>query len=127
MAVLITQNLNLEKPDYNEPADIQMINANMDKIDAFVGDVALRLSAVESVADDALATANQALSLAQQNKDAIIALNATVTDNSSKIQVLWDAIFGDITTNPFEITFQDLSGITLESGVWNESLQRLEC
>ena len=44
-----------------------------------------------------------------------------------KVDALWDAIFVDITANPFQITFVDLSGITLSSGVWNATLQRLEC
>lgn len=53
--------------------------------------------------------------------------DGTVAQNTSKITTLWDAVFGDITTNPFQITFADLSGITLVTGVWNASLQRLEC
>ena len=50
-------------------------------------------------------------------------------DNALKVKVdaLWDAVFSDITSNPFQITFADLTGITLKSGVWNASLQRLEC
>ena len=50
-------------------------------------------------------------------------------DNALKVKVdaLWDAVFGDITTNPFQITFANLDGITLTSGVWNATLQRLEC
>ena len=50
-----------------------------------------------------------------------------VGQNTSKIATLWDAVFSDITSNPFQITFADLTGITLKSGVWNASLQRLEC
>ena len=45
----------------------------------------------------------------------------------TQIATLWDAVFSDITSNPFQITFADLTGITLKSGVWNASLQRLEC
>ena len=37
------------------------------------------------------------------------------------------AVFSEITSNPFQITFVDLSGITLSSGIWNATLQRLEC
>ena len=57
----------------------------------------------------------------------MIDLSNVVQQNTSKITTLWDAVFGDITTNPFQITFADLSGITLVTGVWNASLQRLEC
>lgn len=50
-------------------------------------------------------------------------------DNALKVKVdaLWDFVCTDITSNPFQITFADLTGITLKSGVWNASLQRLEC
>lgn len=50
-------------------------------------------------------------------------------DNALKVKVdaLWDFVCTDITSNPFQITFADLTGVTLKSGVWNASLQRLEC
>lgn len=35
-------------------------------------------------------------------------------------------LFNDITTNPFLILFDDLDGVT-STGIWNESLQRIEC
>lgn len=44
-----------------------------------------------------------------------------------KVDVLWDALFVDITTNPFQITFDTLDGLTVASGIWNEDYQRLEC
>lgn len=31
-----------------------------------------------------------------------------------------------LTTNPFLILFDDLDGVT-STGIWNESLQRIEC
>lgn len=68
------------------------------------------------------------------NKQDVSDLNALVTSvhnqitqNTSKINTLWDALFSDITTNPFSVTFGDLNGIALSSGVWNATLQRLEC
>ena len=57
----------------------------------------------------------------------IVLAKGVVGQNTSKIATLWDAVFSDITSNPFQITFADLTGITLKSGVWNASLQRLEC
>ena len=50
-------------------------------------------------------------------------------DNALKVKVdaLWDFVCTDITSNPFQITFANLDGITLTSGVWNATLQRLEC
>ena len=33
----------------------------------------------------------------------------------------------DTTANPFQITFETLEGVTVTTGVWNESYARLEC
>lgn len=64
---------------------------------------------------------------AEGKNAAIVALENAVAQNTSKINTLWDAVFNNITTNPFQISFADLSGITLSAGVWNAALQRLEC
>lgn len=42
-------------------------------------------------------------------------LSNAVGQNTSKIATLWDAVFSDITSNPFQITFADLTGITLKA------------
>lgn len=78
-------------------------------------------------ANEAAALAQRAIVLANKAMQAVIDLTKIVTQNTGRIATLWDAIFNDITTNPFQITFANLDGITLTSGVWNESLQRLEC
>lgn len=71
-------------------------------------------------ADAAMVASGKAL-------DSVTALSNQVGDNTSKIKTLWDAVFSEITSNPFQITFGDLAGITLTSGIWNKTLQRLEC
>ena len=45
-------------------------------------------------------------------------------DNALKVKV--DALW-DITSNPFQITFDDLEGLTVRSGIWNTGQRRLEC
>ncbi|XCH79070.1 MAG: hypothetical protein WHF31_16370 [Candidatus Dehalobacter alkaniphilus] len=42
--------------------------------------------------------------------------------------VVWlmNRVFNDITSNPFNIQFDDLDGLTV-TGVWNEALERIEC
>jgi hypothetical protein len=87
---------------------------------------ALALKA-QGTGDEALALAKQAIELINAARLDITELTKIVTQNTSKIVTLWDAVFSDITTNPFQITFVDLDGITLTSGVWNATLQRLEC
>lgn len=85
--------------------------------------------AIESqyTADDAMVLAQRAIEIANEAMQMVIDLSKIVAQNTSKIATLWDAVFSEITTNPFQITFSDLDGITLSSGVWNATLQRLEC
>ena len=92
------------------------------------------LDEVRDIADAAHGNADMAISIAQQAQQDASAAVATVTDlevrvtnNTSKFNILWDALFSDITGNPFQITFEDLEGLTLASGVWNEAQARLEC
>ena len=43
-------------------------------------------------------------------------------------RVVWlmNRVFDDITSNPFMMSFEDLTGIAV-TGVWNKSLSRIEC
>jgi hypothetical protein len=50
-----------------------------------------------------------------------------INSNSMRITVIENAVYSDIITNPFEITFQTLDGIELISGIWNEAYERIEC
>ena len=83
--------------------------------------------AAQATANQAILLAQQAVGIAEQAAAAVVDLSNVVQQNTSKITTLWGAVFGDITTNPFQITFANLDGITLTSGVWNATLQRLEC
>ena len=44
----------------------------------------------------------------------------------ARVDLIEAVIFNDITENPFLILFDDLSGVS-STGVWNETLQRIEC
>jgi hypothetical protein len=57
----------------------------------------------------------------------INAIELQVIDNTGKIGLLWDAVFADMTTNPFLFTFADLNGINLIQGNWDRERQRLDC
>lgn len=78
-------------------------------------------------AQQSLALANQAITVANQAATDVTGLTALMNQINSKVATLWDAVFTEITTNPWLITFADLDGIVLNSGVWNKPLQRLEC
>lgn len=49
-----------------------------------------------------------------------------ITALSARVDLIEAVVFNDITENPFLILFDDLSGVNT-TGVWNESLQRIEC
>lgn len=68
-----------------------------------------------------------ALLRASNAEATVTSLANTVADNKSKVTTLWDAVFSEVTSNPFTLTFADLDGITLKSGVWNATSQRIEC
>ena len=85
------------------------------------------VNAAYAMADEALAIARQALASATESKAMATENSNHISQHCSKIAIMWDALFGDITGNPFMITFENLNGVTVSSGVWNESLQRLEC
>jgi hypothetical protein len=57
----------------------------------------------------------------------INALELQVIENAGKIALLWDAVFADMTANPFLFTFADLNGINLIHGNWDKTQQRLDC
>jgi hypothetical protein len=81
----------------------------------------------QAIANDALALAQQAIRVSDDASEAVIDLSNAVAQNTSKIITLWDAVFGEIITNPFQIEFVNLSSVTLHAGVWNTVHQRVEC
>lgn len=92
------------------------------------------LDEVRGIAEGAQQNSNTAINIAQQaQQDATNAeitannLEVKTSNNTSKINILWDAVFSDITGNPFQVTFDNLEGITLVVGIWNEAQARLEC
>lgn len=136
----------LKKPSYNEILDVITINENMELVD----DAIKKLHDEKLGKDDLPSFAHFQSSVVSElgthdlryfknelqayidgswvtisSKDE--GLREQVNKNTADIKVLWDAIFKDITTNPFNITFQNLDGITLKAGVWNQPKVRLEC
>ena len=80
-----------------------------------------------SAAQQALTTSEQALVYARGAYGIAQAMKATVEEMAGRVQTIWDALFTEITTNPFMVSFQDLDGIDLVSGTWNRDAARLEC
>ena len=141
-----TKNYQLPLPLEEEYYSIAVVNETTEKIDA-----QLRVNAdeAESLRTDLTSYAEQLTESSQELSSEIEELRAgldalsdqisteieenlsdltgRVTVNESKIATLWDAIFTNITGNPFTIAFSSLSGITVTAGVWNTAKARLEC
>lgn len=62
-------------------------------------------------------------SVIEEGTDINKALLQPIEDN-----VVWlmNRVFGDIASNPFNIQFENLDGLTV-TGIWNENLKRIEC
>jgi hypothetical protein len=50
-----------------------------------------------------------------------------INANTARIEAIENAMAENIYQNPFIITFPDLAGIDLISGIWDEAMGRLEC
>ena len=48
-------------------------------------------------------------------------------DLIARIERLENALFHDIKSNPFLVTFDTLEGVVLTKGIWNQEKKRLEC
>lgn len=87
---------------------------------------------ITALVPEATASQNGLLSAAdKQNITNMLAQLITIAQNvqanTSAISNLEDMVLANLTTNPFSITFGDLEGVTLVSGIWNTTLQRIEC
>jgi hypothetical protein len=51
----------------------------------------------------------------------------TINGLATRLAVVEGGLYNDVTTNPFEITFNNLNGLILLSGIWNEPMERIEC
>jgi hypothetical protein len=51
----------------------------------------------------------------------------TINGLSTRLAVVEGGLYNDVTTNPFEITFNNLNGIIFLAGIWNEPMERIEC
>ena len=93
------------------------------------------LLAVKQISESALTKSNSALeeleSIESLLGDGVIdqfaSITGRVTAAEAKIATLWDAVFTNITGNPFTVVLSSLDGVTVTAGVWNAAQSRLEC
>ena len=141
-----TKNYQLPLPLEEEYYSIAVVNETTEKIDAQLrgnADESESLRTDRTSYAEQLTESSQELSseieelradlnslsgqISTEVGESLTGLTGRVTVNESKIATLWDAIFTNITGNPFTIAFSSLSGITVTAGVWNAAKARLEC
>lgn len=54
-------------------------------------------------------------------------LSARLEELQGLVEKLEESVESNITSNPFSVTAENLDGITLAKGIWNESKGRIEC
>lgn len=106
-----TENLNLEMPTQEEYYNVDVQNANMQKIDSSIYQTSSEATGHYS---------NQIVHTTLDEKNSFSSLE-------TRVKRLEDGLYNDITKNPFMIRFENLDGITIVKGNWNEALQRIEC
>lgn len=130
-----TEFYKLRKPGMDDFAQISDVNGNMDAIDAALHGLEEGKAALDG---DGKVRAEQIPALpydpegsAQAVREALEAEGAALSNANGALEArvarLEDALFNNITGNPFSINFDNLAGIALEQGVWNANRQRLEC
>lgn len=85
------------------------------------------VAAANATAREALSVAMDARTIALNAQSVVEGYGNLIDEYASKLKSLEDAVFSDITANPFRLSFENLDGITLTSGVHNVARQRLEC
>lgn len=78
-------------------------------------------------AEKAIADAESAIDRAKDVTDTVLELVPTINRTEARVELLYDAIYGELTDNPFTATFGTLDQVMVVSGVWNTDRQRLEC
>lgn len=107
------------------PTEVKILTAQ----DAKGNHVAIQTHAkAVTVGDTTLAAKAQGWDAEKPEREAAdAALGNRLAANEALTQQVWDAMFLDVTRNPWSVTFVDQQGYTLVSGVWNAAKQRLEC
>lgn len=78
-------------------------------------------------AEKAIGDAEEAIRRAGDVTDTVLELIPDINDAKAKVELLYDAIYGELVDNPFTVTFGSLEQVIVISGVWNAARQRLEC
>lgn len=96
---------NLTLPERGDPLNVADLNGNTKEID---GELHRQSDQLEAL-------------LARTNSAALL-----LDDLTARIKALEDALFNNITGNPWSVRFENLTGLTV-TGVYNAASRRIEC
>lgn len=145
-----TVNYQLPLPLEDEYYSVAVVNEVTERVDALIrereeeaealsssltalrADTEAALDQLGAELSDELEEVRAELAATQEELGETIATSLTplagrMTEAESKIATLWDAVFTNITGNPFTVVLSSLDGITVTAGVWNAAKSRLEC
>lgn len=138
-----TANYQLPLPLEDEYYSIAVVNQVTERLDALLKEREDETAALRTEAEAAqeelsaqLASGleglqEELLAMQEQFEETIgselTPLTGRVTAAEAKIATLWDAVFTNITGNPFTVVLSSLDGVTVTAGVWNAAQSRLEC
>jgi hypothetical protein len=108
--------------------DIHTSVAATQAISAAINDLGIHINngGIHVTAELKAAWNAAAAQAAEAAEKAQTALNLA-TSNAGEISSLKDAVFNALTANPFTISFDNLNGLNIVSGIWNQTYQRIEC
>lgn len=108
---------------------IEETKASLKSQNKLVGE---KITNLENDVSQEFSRQNQNISnqFAEQNKNIsteFATINKTLSHVGGRLKVLEEAVYNDITGNPFLISFKDVEGIVLTNGIFNENKAMLEC
>lgn len=114
--------LALPKPD--DYYDIEIFNENARLLDAAA---AQTKEEFDTLRDEAQQAHDALQAHTQENAAQLVALETALTAHAARIARLEDALFNNVTQNPFMVTFATLGAVSVSKGIWNKTRQRMEC
>lgn len=97
----------------------------LEKINKFIEETKAELETQNKLVNEKLTenakAANEKITNLENN------INKNLSNVGGRLKVLEEAVYNDITGNPFLISFKDVEGIVLTNGIFNENKAILEC
>ena len=129
-------NLQLKLPEGDDFFNIEDFNENSEIIDRKLTEFNNKLPELavnsEQIKEELKTQAEQLLNkqkedVAKQMAEVKKEVAKAIQDIADQTTKLREAVYNDITGNPWSVIFSDLNGISLTKGNFNKTEQRIEC